>query len=258
MTECTDSTARDEAVAAFHDAFGRLTARIPGAYTRHGASGTRLVYTTFPAATLNTVCTDHELELGEVEKFAAELARTGLPWSIQVRGGDVDPAVRQVAGRYRLTGEVSLPLLIWDARSLPGALSPSATVRKVSGAESGEFATALAAGFGMPQEVANRLALPALLEAPGMSAYVLDLHGEAVATGFNILVGGHVGMFNGSVAPQHRGRGHYRTLVTARLRNAVASGARHAFAQTTPASRPLYESLGFRLAETWTYLTSAG
>jgi ribosomal protein S18 acetylase RimI-like enzyme len=257
MTECIDSTARDEAVAAFHDAFGRLAARIPGAYTRHGASGTRLVCTTFPAATLNTVCAGLELDLGEVERFAGELARTGVPWSIQVRG-DVAPALRQVADRYGLTGEVSLPLLVWDARPLPGALSPSAVVRKVSGAESAVFATALAAGFGMPEEVANRLALPALLEAPGMSGYVLDLHGEAVATGFNILVGGHVGMFNGSVAPQHRGRGHYRALVTARLRDAVVSGARHAFAQTTPASRPLYESLGFRLAETWTYLTSAG
>jgi predicted acetyltransferase len=77
-----------------------------------------------------------------------------------------------------------------------------------------------------------------------------------VATGFNIAAGDHVGMFNGSVPPQHRGNGFYRALVTARLRHAVASGARYAFAQNTPMSRPLYESLGFRLAETWTYLTS--
>ncbi|MEV5492899.1 GNAT family N-acetyltransferase [Streptomyces bobili] len=257
MTEWIDRAAGDEAVAAFHDAFERLTARIPGAYTRRGASGTGLVYTTFPVATLNTVCPGHDWDPGEVERSAGELARTGVPWSIQVRG-DVDPALRRVSGRYGLTGEVSLPLLVWDARPLPGALSPDATVRKVSGAESGVFAAALAAGFGMPEEVAARLALPALLEAPGMSGYVLDLHGEAVATGFNILVGGHVGMFNGSVVPRHRGRGHYRALVTARLRDAVASGARHAFVQTTPASRPLYESLGFRLAETWTYLTSEG
>lgn len=257
MTEWTDRAAGDEAVSAFHDAFERLTARIPGAFTRCGVLGTRLVYTTFPVATLNTVCVGPEWDPDEVEEFAGKLARAGAPWSIQVRG-DVDPVLRQVAGRYGLTGELSLPLLAWDAGPLTGALSPGATVRKVSGAESAVFATALAAGFGMSEEVANRLALPTLLEAPGMSGYVLDLHGEAVATGCNILVGDHVGMFNGSVVPRHRGRGHYRALVTARLLDAVVSGARHAFVRTTPESRRLYESLGFRLAETWTHLTPAG
>lgn len=214
------------------------------------------MFTTFPVATLNTVGIDHESDLREVEPFVKELSQTGMPWSVHVRG-DVDPALRRLAERYGLTAITSLPLLVWDARPLPRALPAGAAVRKVSGAESAVFAAALAAGFGMSQEIANLLAVPALLEAPGMSGYVLDLNGEAIATGFNVQTGDHVGMFNGSVAPQHRGKGHYRALVTARLQDAVISGARHAFVQTTPMSRPLYESLGFRLAETWTYLTSA-
>ncbi|MFM9499649.1 GNAT family N-acetyltransferase [Streptomyces galilaeus] len=256
MTEWISGAARDEAAASFHGAVDRLTTRIPGAYTRRGASGTRLVFTTFPLATLNTVCAGHDLDLGEVERCAQELSQTGAPWSILVRG-DVDPTLRRLAGRYGLTGTASLPLLVWDAMPLPSAVSAGATARKVSGAGSEVFAAALAAGFGMSAEVARLLALPTLLDAPGMSGYVLDLDGEAIATGFNVLVGDHVGMFNGSVAPQHRGKGHYRALVTARLQDAVASGARHAFAQTSPMSRPLYESLGFRLAESWTYLMSA-
>ncbi|MFE4824636.1 GNAT family N-acetyltransferase [Streptomyces sp. NPDC056704] len=256
MPDSISNTATDAAVSAFHQAIARLTELIPGAYTRHGAAGTRLVFTTFPVATLNTVCVGRERDLDEVEGFAEELSAAGAPWSIQVRG-EVDPMLRQLAARYGRTGITALPLLVWDAESLATALPKGAAVRKVSGAEAEVFANALAAGFGMPTEVARLLALSALLDAPDMNGYILDLHGEAVATGFNVIAGDHVGMFNGSVAPQYRSNGYYRALVMARLQDAVASGARHAFAQNTPMSRPLYESLGFRLAETWTYLTPA-
>ncbi|MBO0806162.1 MAG: GNAT family N-acetyltransferase [Nocardiopsaceae bacterium] len=65
-----------------------------------------------------------------------------------------------------------------------------------------------------------------------------------------------MGLFNGSVPPRHRGNGYYRALVVARLRDAVAAGARRALTQNTPMSQPLYESLGFRAEETWTYLSA--
>jgi hypothetical protein len=109
----------------------------------------------------------------------------------------------------------------------------------------------------MPIEVAAVIAAPALLDAPGVTAFVLELHGEAVATGLNVIVGDYIGLFSGSVPPKHRLNGYYRALVTARLTHAIASGARHAVVQNAPGSRPLDESLGFRLAENWTYLTPA-
>lgn len=140
--------------------------------------------------------------------------------------------------------------------SLPTSVPHGATVREVAGASTRCTLPPLASGFDMPKEMADVFARPALLDAPDMTAFVLDLNGEAVATGFNILAGEQVGMYSGSVPPQHRRNGYYRALVTARLRYAVASGARYAFTQNSPMSRPLYESLGFRLAETWTYLTS--
>lgn len=37
---------------------------------------------------------------------------------------------------------------------------------------------------------------------------------EPVTTGFNIMVGEHTGLFNGSVPPQYR-NGYYRALVAA-------------------------------------------
>ncbi|MGH3297501.1 MAG: GNAT family N-acetyltransferase [Trebonia sp.] len=207
---------------------------------------------------LNVVWAGREPDLGEVDTFAEELSATGVPWSIQPRG-DADPALLDLAARYGRTSSSTLPLLVWEVGSLPSlptSVSHRATVREVPGAEHEVYAAALASGFDMPKEVADVFARPALLDAPDMTAFVLDLNGEAVATGFNILVGDQVGMYNGSVVPQHRRNGYYRALVTARLRHAVASGARYAFTQNSPMSRPLYESLGFRLAETWTSLTS--
>jgi GNAT superfamily N-acetyltransferase len=258
MTQLIDPAATDAAVNAFYATISRLIELSPGMYMRKGAAGTRLGFTGLPIATLNVVCAGPEPDLGEVDAFAKELSTTGVPWSIQLRR-DADPVLLDLAARYGRTSSSTLPLLVWDVGllpSLPTSVSHCATVREIPGSEHEFYAAALASGFDMPKEVADVFAGPALLDAPDMTAFVLDLNGEAVATGFNVLAGDQVGMYNGSVPPQHRRNGYYRALVTARLRHAVASGARYAFTQNSPMSRPLYESLGFRLAETWTYLTS--
>jgi ribosomal protein S18 acetylase RimI-like enzyme len=264
MTELVDSAAADAAVSALQEAITLVARCRPGGYVRQGAAGTRLHFTTLPVPELNAVCVQHRRDLGQVDAFAMELSEHGLPWTIQVRG-EVDLELLRLAARHGRTETSTMPLNLWHvespvagprrvlAREVPG----DAKVREVSEADSAMFAAALAAGFEMPTEVANGLCPPALLAAPGVTGFVLDLHGEAVATGLNVMVDDHVGMFCGSVPPQHRRNGYYRALVTARLAHAVAHGARHAFTQNTPMSRPLYESLGFQVAETWTYLGAA-
>ncbi|MFI7613610.1 GNAT family N-acetyltransferase [Nonomuraea terrae] len=259
MTHMIDP-ATEAAVNAFHATIARFTELVPGMYMRQGAAGTRLAFSGLPMPTLNVVSVGSEQDLGEMDAFAKELSAKDVPWSIQVRG-QADPAVLEVAARYGRTPSFTLPLLTWDAEllpTLPTGIPEGATVRQVTGGESEVFATALAAGFGMSRDVAEVFATPALLDAPDTTAHVVDVNGEAVATGFTIMTGDHVGMYNGAVPPQHRRKGYYRALVAARLRDAVAAGARHAFVQNTPMSRPLYESFGFRLAEEWTYLTSTG
>jgi GNAT superfamily N-acetyltransferase len=258
MTGLAEAEA-DAAVNAYYQTQARLTEYMPGAYVREGAAGTRLMVTTLPEPEFNVVSVGHGRDLREVDVFAQEMSATGVPWSIQVRGA-VDPELKKLAARYGKTGTTTRPLLLWDARSLAAltAVVPDgATVREVPGKDSEVFAAALAAGFGIPEEVMRVLSRPDLLDAPGITGFVLELRGEAVATGINVVVGHRVGMFSGSVPPRYRGNGYYRALVTARLADAVARGARHAVATNSPMSRPLFESLGFRLAQTWTYLTPA-
>jgi GNAT superfamily N-acetyltransferase len=259
MTEMVSDAAADAAVNAYYETEDQATEYMPGAYAREGAAGTRLVIWNIPDPELNVVRVDFKPDLREVEAFAQEISATGVPWSIQVRG-DVDPELKKLATRYGKTDTSTQPLLLWDAESLPAlpaAIPDGAAVRKVSGKDSEVFAATLAAGFGIPEDIARLLALPGLLDAPVITGFLLDLHGEAVATGINVLAGRYAGMYSGSVPPRRRGNGYYRALVTARLADAVARGARHSVATNSPMSRPLFESLGFRLAATWTHLTPA-
>jgi GNAT superfamily N-acetyltransferase len=259
MNEMVSSAAANAAVDAYYETGARLTECVPGAYSKRGAGGTWLALTTIPDPELNMVSVGRERDLGEVEAFAKEMSATGVPWCFQVRG-EVDPELKRLAARYGKTGVSRHPLLLWDAGwlpALPTAVPDGTTVREVTGAESGVFAAALAAGFGVPEDIADLLAMPSVLDAPGITGFVLDLHGEVVATGLNVMAGDYVGMYSGSVPPSHRGNGYYRALVTARLAYAVARGARYAISRNSPMSRPLFESLGFRVAETWTYLTPA-
>jgi GNAT superfamily N-acetyltransferase len=244
------------AAEAHYETWAGMTQYLPGGYAREGAAGTRLVVSTIPDPTLNVVNIEHALDLREVEAFAQEVSATGLPWSIRVRG-DVDPELKELAVRYGRTGTSTSPLMWWDAESLPTqpvALPEGTKVRMISGADSAEFGAALQAGFGLPADMARMLAMPGLLDDPNVTAFVLDLDGEVVATGMNAMAGESVGMYSGSVPPRYRGNGYYRALVTTRLAYAVERGARHAVSTNSRMSRPLYESLGFRVAETWTYL----
>ena len=259
MTGLVSAADADALVNAYYETKSRMTEYIPGAFAWEGAKGTRLVVTTLPDPESNIVTVGHGRDLREVEAFAGELSATSLPWSFQVRG-DIDPELKGLAVRYGKTSTNTYPLLLWDAASTPAppaALPDGAAVREVSGDDSEAFTAALAAGFQAPHDIARLIGLPAFLDDPGVTGFGLDLNGETVATGINVLAGHYAGMYSGSVPPKHRGNGYYRALVSARLADAVARGARYAFSTNTAMSRPLFESLGFRLAATLTHLKPA-
>jgi GNAT superfamily N-acetyltransferase len=242
---------------AFYATLSRFTQLCPGMLMREGAAGTKLMYAGIPMSTLNCVAVALDPDLAEVDTFTKEMSTMGVPWSIQTRG-EPDAGVLDVAARHGRTNASTVPLLAADIAqllpSLPTDLPAGTTVREISGQHGDVYAAVLAEGFEMPPEMAAVFAGPALLDAPDCTAFVLEVAGEAVAAGFNIVVGDQVGLYNGTVPARHRRHGYYRALVAARLRHAVAAGARHGFTQNTKMSRPLYESLGFELVEDWTYL----
>jgi GNAT superfamily N-acetyltransferase len=259
MSETAETTA-DRATDGLARTFRRFVDSVPDAFERVGANGLHLFKFAVPLAALNGVFVlGSDPDLTEVAVFAEEAAEFDLPWSIVTRTAP-GRQILDIAARHGLTASSTTPLLARGLTNIEDVLvgvPAEATVRKVDGAHADVFADAAAAGFEMPKPIADVLTQPAMLEDPAVAAFVLEVGGVAVATGLNIVDGPDVGMYNGTARPQHRRRGYFRALVSARLRHAVANGAEFAFTQNTSMSRPLYESLGFRVVEDWTYLTKS-
>jgi GNAT superfamily N-acetyltransferase len=258
MAQPINAAAVDAAADAYLASISRIIDISPGMYIRRGADGTSVMFTGLPGEIINQVCVAPEPDMGVVEAFAEELSAKDVPWSFLVRNTP-NPALLKLAARYSKTPSVSHPLLVWDAdllNSLPEPVAPDATVRELSAGDHELYGDFLVNNFGLPREVANFQARPEVLGAPGITAFVVEVAGEAVGIGFNTISGDYVALSSGAILPVHRRRGYYRALVTARLRHATSAGVRYAITRTTPMSRPLYESLGFRYAETWTYLAT--
>jgi GNAT superfamily N-acetyltransferase len=84
------------------------------------------------------------------------------------------------------------------------------------------------------------------VETRGWKTFVALLDGEIVASATSTYLDGAVTLNGGAVAPQARGRGAYRALVTARWNDAVAHGTPALVTQAGAMSRPILERLGFR------------
>ncbi|KUL76228.1 MULTISPECIES: GNAT family N-acetyltransferase [unclassified Streptomyces] len=250
----------DAAAYAFGSAMERLVSVVPGATGRSGSQGTLLALTRSQIPALNVVMStlkkpDAE-EIAELAAVAAaEAGRGGFPWSIRLRGGP-DEAMTRTATEYGLTGRSEQPFMVLplqDASALPPKTGP-VRVRALSGDEYSGFAEVLAAGFGAPAVIISSLYTPAVLDAQGITAYMAEVDGVAVAAGLGVVVDGHLGVINVATTPQHRRRGHARVMVERILQDGRASGAHTAYLHATDEAAGLFESLGFRTAETWTSL----
>ena len=88
------------------------------------------------------------------------------------------------------------------------------------------------------------------------------MHEKQVAPGVISLMSGLPmatlnGVFNIATVPAYRGRGSGRAVTSRIVADGVARGADLAYLQSSEDGYPLYQSMGFRTVETWTYLSSA-
>jgi ribosomal protein S18 acetylase RimI-like enzyme len=65
-----------------------------------------------------------------------------------------------------------------------------------------------------------------------------------------------VGVYNLAVVPRARGYGLGRAMTERVMEDGFAAGAETAYLHSSAAGRPLYESMGFRLVQTWTTFTA--
>ncbi|MFC9769482.1 GNAT family N-acetyltransferase [Rhodococcus jostii] len=246
----------DATVDAWWAALGMFATLQQGGSYRRSAHGICELITGAPLPMLNTISgAASDVDAAELAAFGASPALGSLPWSIQVRGEDPAPHIVRTAAEYGLAQRSTSPLMIkvLDEGGLTDTGHAACRVRRVTGTDSDLYLTVMADGYEVPAELFTIFATPAVLDHPAMWGYVAEEDGVAVATSLGILADDHVGVFNIAVPLRHRRKGWYGTAVTtAVLQQAYQAGARTAFLHSSPAGVPLYQSIGFAIAENWT------
>jgi GNAT superfamily N-acetyltransferase len=243
----------DRVATALVDTWGHLMALHPDAWmeTHDGVSACA---TGIPSPGLNGVwCSGRDPDPAAVRLLLAKLRASGLPHLVQVRpdAGRAAAAVAKEDG-YAVADDVPLmclddPALLERADEAVAHLS----VRRLGADEGALHARTAAAGF--EEEVDNfvRLLPPPVMAASGLRAYVGEVEGQVVTTALGVARGEYVGIFNVATPPQHRGQGFGAAITARAARDGLASGARWAWLQSTPAAHALYEALGFTTLERW-------
>ncbi|GIG02920.1 hypothetical protein Cci01nite_80130 [Catellatospora citrea] len=210
------------------------------------------------AASLNAVSSmSLDPDLAALDELATELGERGLPWSIIVRAAAAD-AVADVAARHGLFNRHGVPLMACTKQDavLDAAEGPRSAVRQVGSAASDVYSDVLTVGFEARQGFFGTLMGGRVLDAPGFSGYLAEESGVPVGTGLVIRNRGAAGVFNIAVVPAARGRGLGRALTARVMTDAFAAGDEVAYLNPSTDGWKLYESMGFRLVETWAMFTA--
>ena len=193
-----------------------------------------------------------------LEEAAAEVARAGVPWSLIVRGAASNPYLR-IAARHGLTEREDLLLMGCTAAEavLRASQDSGSLIRPVGAADAELYTSALAAGFEVPADIFGTLMGGDVLDATGVTGYVAESQdGTPTATGLGVQSGAVVGVFNVSVVPSARSRGLGRAMTARIMADGFAVGANASFLNPSQQGLALYESMGFRVIETWTAFTA--
>jgi predicted GNAT family acetyltransferase len=229
-----------------------LISAVPGGWVRRengfvsGVTGVAL-------PTLNGVLPEHvELDEAEVSAALAEVARSGVPYCLQLRPGAPEQLANLAASRGMMKGD-PIPLMVLETSDgLEAAQNVDGLrIRQLEPDEAVLHARIAARGFETPEEPLVQLMTPELLRRPGTRCYLGEIGGETVTTSLGVTLGASVGVFNVATPRQHRGRG-FGAAVTARaVADGLTSGAQWSFLQSSTAGYGVYLRIGYAEVERW-------
>jgi ribosomal protein S18 acetylase RimI-like enzyme len=195
-----------------------------------------------------------------VGELLAEVVDAGLPYCLQLRSHS-SAALCATAAAFGMSAHADMPLMaLSDPDGIERALATrTIALRRLDAREAPLHGAVAAPAFGMQPELFARIAGPATFAMPGVTAYVGELDGTAVATALAVALEGSVGIFNVATAAEHRRQGYGGAVTALAVHDAFAEGAQTAWLQSSEMGRRVYESLGFALAESWKcWVSSAG
>ncbi|MFJ5035928.1 GNAT family N-acetyltransferase [Streptomyces sp. NPDC088560] len=257
----TETNEVSRAAHAFQSAVEELAGVLPNGFRERSPGGTLLATTGSLIPALNGITSAEPIpDKAEIALLcdAAEPHVKGLPWSIRLRGEPEEGIVAVAAdhGLTTLTQQPFMLLQLTDDRTAQEPARETACVRPLRDDEHEVFAEVLGAAFGAPPAIITSLYTPLVLGQPFVHAYVAEVDGVPAAAGLAILTGEHVGLANIGTLSEYRRQGLGRAVTETILRDAHANGARTAYLHSSDEAIPLFEQVGFRTEEFWTFLTA--
>ncbi|GAB3218423.1 hypothetical protein GCM10027446_34980 [Angustibacter peucedani] len=253
------TTAADEVAADLVAGMALLASGVPGGYQERG-DGVVLNVIGLASAATNTVhVLGPDASRADAQRFVERLQAAGLPFVLRARPA-APSWVGELARAAGLGATVEFPLMRCSA-VVAGPAAQDVEVVEVNPADDAlvrEVARAFTAGNEVPPGVFEPLVAPPMFDRTAVAVYAA-LDGDAVASvGIRLQLGDAVGVFGVATPPSCRRRG-LGAAVTARIvRDGFAAGATTAFLGASRMGRGIYERLGFREVETWTFHVPTG
>jgi hypothetical protein len=185
----------------------------------------------------------------------------GVPFQVRLRTGDdaLVPAVEALG--LREDPEEAYPAMA--LHPIPDAVAPDPPAgleiqraRDLDGLAA--HVDVVAAGFGMPIDLARRLVPAGALDVPGCAAYAGYVDGRPVSASLGFTAAMTVGVYNVATIDGVRGRGYGGAMTRHAIADGRRDGATVAILQSSAMGRPLCESMGFREVLAFRVFVEAG
>ena len=181
------------------------------------------------------------------EELLALIAAADVPAVISVASEATDSAHTPLEAAGMERAPLSEPLMWCEIRPVPPM--SSFDVRPVADACELAIAHRLCAlGHGIDEAVVARV-LAHGNDGSGCVATWIAWDGDEPISVVWLTLGDSIGVWEMMTPPEHRRRGAARAVLTSALARNWSPSTRGAFLWSSPAGRPLYESLGFRAVD---------
>jgi ribosomal protein S18 acetylase RimI-like enzyme len=186
---------------------------------------------------------------GAIVHFRDRTDVASFEW--KTRGHDWPEDLGKRLEAHGLVAEPVETVMIGEAAALAVPVDvPGVTVRRVGG--TGDARRDVEAMLAMQESVFGNGRGPSVesamasLESGEAEMWLAEVDGAVVCAGRLQVVPGteFAGIWGGATLPEHRGRGIYRALVSARARSAIDRGVRYLHSDSTDMSRPILERSG--------------
>lgn len=181
-----------------------------------------------------------------IDRTIADYRQQGLHFRWLVGPGSAPADLAQRLTQRGLTPTTAR--VLWRSLDDVPAVNDTLTVEAVSGASVETFTQIMAAGWNMDAAPLHQLHQAALADpARYLRLYLAKDRGVAAGTASYGALKQSAYLMGAVVLPHARGRGLYRALIAARLRDAKKDGARIATSLArADTSAPILESMGFK------------